>query len=878
MLSISPINNLDYYGDLASEDYYLAGGEPPGKWSGLGCMLLKINAEVETDNFRSVFRGFAPNGIKLCESAGEDHRAGWDLTFSAPKSVSILWARSDEKLRSKIQAEQFKAVENALRFLEQHAAITRRGSGGAKQENVIGLVSAMFEHSTSRAQDPHLHTHCLVANIAPRIDGSWGTLESRHFYLWQKAAGAVYRGSLANSLRELGFGIEQLEAELHFEVKGIPQQICQHFSKRTDAIESALDELNVGSSASGIGDVIKLTTRTYKHKVDRPTLFDNWHRELDALGFSIEHTKAIRSETAISASQLLPLTTIIERIVEKQSVFRLQDLYAIVAEEAQWQGVDLKGIESTVQYVISQNEVVSLGRDSLNNQIFSTPAIIAHEKELVRIAGQLHQNVHFQLSENVIDTAIKKQTLSQGFPLSDEQAEGVFSVCQTGLDILQGAAGAGKSTSMQAVKIAYESVGFEVIGATVARQAANQLEDETGIKAHTLAKLLQDIERERIKLDNTVLLVDEAGQLPSIELRHLMTAVYKANGKLILVGEQQQMDAITHGGSLRFLSQRLGCARIKTIRRQRETWAREAVMNFRSGNAIEALHAHHERGLVHFADDSNDARDQLVKSWQEFHEKHPKKQTMIIAQRWRDVQPLNSLVRSYYQVQGLVGKENIEVDCTISNKLMRFQFSKGERVRFTRNDYRREFTNGQTGTIRTIERRGDEVYFTINCDDGRTVSFKQSDYCDDKGRLYLAQAYAMTVYASQGTTIDGDVFVYYTTDMDRSASYVAGSRHKDNCHWFFNRQELDSLSGHLDQGLKSNDKVRLRVVAKSMRENRHKSMAIEYLEKQQDNVQELSKIHTQRQDISLEIKAEHLMFDPLESWKESREMSISNGL
>lgn len=858
MLSISPINNLNYYGDLASEDYYLAGGEPPGKWSGLGCMLLKINAEVETDNFRSVFRGFAPNGIKLCESAGEDHRAGWDLTFSAPKSVSILWARSDEELRNKIQIGQLKAVEKALDFLEQHAAITRRGSGGNKQENVVGLLAAMFEHSTSRAQDPHLHTHCLVANVAPRIDGSWGTLESRHFYLWQKAAGAVYRGSLANSLRELGFGIEQLEGELHFEVEGIPQQICQHFSKRTDAIESALSELNICSSASGIGDILKLTTRSHKHKIDRPALFEKWHRELDELGFSIKHSKAIRSETAMPASQLLPLTTIIERIVEKQSVFRLQDLYAIVAEEAQWQGVDLKGIESTVQYVISENEVVSLGRDSLNNQIFSTPAIIAHEKQLVQVAERLHQKVSYQLTEKVIDKAIKQQALSQGFPLSDEQVEGVFSVCQTGLDILQGAAGAGKSTSMQAVKHAYESVGFEVIGATVARQAANQLEDETGIKAHTLAKLLQDIERERIKLDNTVLLVDEAGQLPSIELKHLMNAVYKANGKLILVGEQQQMDAITHGGSLRFLSQQHGCARIETIRRQRELWAREAVMNFRSGNSIGALHAHQKRGLVHFADSSNEAREQLVKSWQDFHEKHPEKQTMILAQRWRDVQPLNSLIRTYFQKQGLVGNENIEVDCTISNKLMCFQFSKGERVRFTRNDYRREFTNGQTGTISSIESLGDEIYFTINCDDGKKVSFKQSDYCDEKGRLYLAQAYAMTVYASQGSTVDGDVFVYYTTGMDRSASYVAGSRHKDNCHWFFNRQELDSLSGHMDRGSKSNDEFRLKMVAKCMRENRHKSMAIEYLEKQQENVLELSKIQGKRASMVLESKGEHL--------------------
>lgn len=861
MLSISPIRNLDYYGDLASEDYYLSGGEPKGKWSGLGARLLKIQHVVETDDFRSIFCGFAPSGEGLCESPGEGHRSGWDLTFSAPKSVSIVWARSDEDLRGKIQAGQLKAVETALSFLERHAGITRRGSGGFKQENVIGLLAAMFEHSTSREQDPHLHTHCLVANVAPRADGSWGTLESRHFYLWQKAAGAVYRSALANSLRMLGFGIEQPESELHFEVQGIPQHICHHFSKRTDAIESALNALNISSSASGVGDVLKLTTRTHKHKVDRPALFEKWQQELDELGFSSEKFKSLINEKFISASQGLPVNNIVERVVEKQSVFRLQDLYAIVAEEAQWQGVDLQGIESAVQYVIEQHEVFSLGKDGLNNRIFSTPAIIAHEKQLIRIAERLHQNASFQLPEDVIESAIKHQALRQGFSLSDEQAEGVFSVCQTGLDILQGAAGAGKSTSMQAVKIAYESLGFKVIGATIARQAANQLEAETGIKAHTLAKLLQDIERKRIQLNQTVLLVDEAGQLPSIELKSLLKAVDDAKGKVILVGEQQQLDAITHGGSLRFLSQHFGCARIETIRRQREKWAREAVMNFRRGDAMSALKAHQKVGLVHFADNSNDVREQLIKHWQEFHERFPDKQSMILAQRWRDVQPLNTLVRNYYQQHGYVGNENIELDCNISNKLMRFQFSKGERVRFTRNDYRREFTNGQLGTISSIESKEGEVCFTIKCDNGRAVSFKQSDYCDEKGRLYLAQSYAMTVYASQGSTINGDVFVYYTSGMDRSASYVAGSRHKYNCHWFFNRQELDSLSGHIDRGSKSNEEIRLRVAAKCMRENRHKSMAIEHLEKQQENTLELRFSDRDSLGLNNVVKQENLVFN-----------------
>mgnify|MGYP001030152780 CR=1 FL=1 len=831
MLSMNAINNLDYYSDLASEDYYVSGGEPAGIWTGLGARLLGLQGQVDTDDYRHVFRGYAPDGKPLCETPGDKHRAGWDLTFSAPKSLSILWARAQPELRQQLQAAQLNAVQQALGFLEQHAAITRRGHAGRQQEPVIGLVAALFEHSTSRAQDPQLHTHCLVANAAPRSDGSWGTLESRHLFLWQKAAGAVYRATLANQLRALGFAIERPDGEAHFEVQGIPSSVCEYFSKRAQAIEAALDTVNVRSSASKVGDAIKLTTRTHKQRIDRPALFREWDKTLDELGFRAEHLQGLQDEHAAPFPSPLPLVAIIEQVVKRQAVFRLQDLYTAVAVEAQWQHADRQAIEGAVQHLIEQQAVVALGRDEANNQLFSTPAMIAQERQLLQCADRLQQQAHYQLSERSILTAIEQQASHQGFALSDEQVEGVFSVCQSGLDILQGAAGAGKSTAMQAVRLAYEAAGFSVHGATVARQAALQLEAETGITSGTLAKLLDELEHNRTSLANTVLLVDEAGQLATPDLLRLMTAVHQADGKLILVGEQQQMGAITHGGSLRFLSQRQGCARIETIRRQYEPWAREAVRQLRAGDAMGALQAHQQRGLLHFANNSQAAREQLVQHWQQFRQQHPDKHTMILAQRWRDVKPLNVLVRQVYQAQGQVGQENLEADCVISNQVMRLQFSRGERVRFTRNDYRRNFTNGELGTIEQVEQLGSDIRFTVRCNDGRTVIFNQSEYCDEKGRLYLAQAYASTVYASQGSTVHGDVFVYYTSGMDRSASYVAGSRHKHACHWFMNREEMDALSGSRDNGATTDDTTRLQTLARCMSTNREHCLAVEYLEK-----------------------------------------------
>lgn len=150
--------------------------------------------------------------------------------------------------------------------------------------------------------------------------------------------------------------------------------------------------------------------------------------------------------------------------------------------------------------------------------------------------------------------------------------------------------------------------------------------------------------------------------------------------------------------------------------------------------------------------------------------------------------------------------------------------------------------------------QGEDIRFTVKLDSGRTVSFYQSDYSDEQGRLQLVQAYASTVYSAQGATVDGDTFVLYTTSMDRAASYVAGSRHKDKCHWFVNGQELDAQSGQTDKGQIPDTETRLKTLARCMSINKHKAMASEYLAEQQAEQaaqQEIAKLAEQANDNEL---------------------------
>lgn len=837
MNSIGAINDILYY---ENDDYYNnEKGEPQGKMIGLAAKRLGITPVLDTTVYRRIFSGFAPDGEPLCENSGANHRPGWDLTFSAPKSVSILYARADEATRKAIQDIQQQAVEEAFGFIEQHAAFTRRGKGGHIQERVTGLIGATFEHSTSRAQDPQLHTHCLIANLAPRADGTWGTLESKHFFLWQMPSGAVYRSALTNGLRELGFEVEAVEGHKHFEITGVDQGICQFFSKRAEAIRAQMEAMGVHKAASKVGDTITLNSRDYKQTVDRAKLFASWQADMDRLGFTQADMDNIRELNLVHLPEPLPLQYILDKLIESQAVFRLQDIYTAAGVEAQFNHVSRLDIEDTVRDLLADNDIVSLGKDLSNNQIYTTRGMLAIERNLLCHADRMHASNHYKLDEITIQQAINQQGKQQGFMLSDEQVEAVFSVCQSSLDIIQGRAGAGKSTSMQAMRLAYQSQGFSVRGATVARQAAQQLEKDTGIESTTLASLLNELGKgnSQTKFKDTVILLDEAGQLATPDLLQLMQAANTAGAKLVLVGEQQQLDAITHGGSLRYLSQRQGCARINTIRRQREAWARTTVNDLRSGNAKAALNTFQSKGLLHIEQDSQSAREQLVKHWQAYVEANSDRDTMIMAQRWKDVKPLNDLVRSVYQKQGKLGKENILTECVVSNQSLYFSFSEGERVRFTKNDYCKGFTNGEQGSITHVQQLENDICFTVKLDSGRKVSFYQSDYSDKQGRLQLVQAYACTIYSSQGATIDGDTFVLYTTAMDRAASYVAGSRHKDKCHWFVNGQELDARSGQADIGKTPDIDTRIRTLVDCMSINKHKSMASEYILEKEINLQ-----------------------------------------
>jgi conjugative relaxase-like TrwC/TraI family protein len=276
---------LGYYAHLSADSYYTRDGEPSGRWAGAAAERLGLDGPVTRTEFDAALRGYDPKtGAALTQQSGvREHAAGWDMTFSAPKSVSVLWALSEEPDRLGIEQAQRTAVQAAIGHLEQTAAWTRRGPGGCIREQTAGLLTAQFEHHTSRELDPQLHTHSFIFNLAPRHDGSWGSIVSRALYSAQKDAGAIYRHQLADELERRGYRLDR-QAD-SFRVAAIPRDVEQAFSKRRQAIEEAA-RTHGYTTAKGM-ELAALRTRRPKAEAKLETLRGHWREEAKALGFAL---------------------------------------------------------------------------------------------------------------------------------------------------------------------------------------------------------------------------------------------------------------------------------------------------------------------------------------------------------------------------------------------------------------------------------------------------------------------------------------------------------------------------------------------------------------------------------------------------------------
>ena len=584
-------------------EYYTAGEEPDGVWwNPCGLFGLADGGRVDGGDFHRLYHGFAPGGgERLTRNAGSEKRSpGLDMTFSADKSVSALWAIADPELRSEIESAHNDAARAALAgTVLRYCAWTRLQERDGTRVVAADIMGAMFQHGTSRENDPQLHTHCTIFNAArTHRDGRYRALHQHPAYAWMKAAGAVYRNALAWNLRDrLGIHMEQYGKDNEFtRIAGFapsagaagqePAALLAHWSKRRGQIVEAAREMGftVEGNAPRAAAANKITRAGKSPDNDPEMRHARWRSE--AAGF-VEREGLIASllgkAEEITQEQIRALTVVLEdlpeRLTREEAVFRLPDIVERVGNAtAGLLGRD--AVTTSIERVLLSPEVVRLTRpprsaegraDMAHTRLYSTRHTLQMEQEVRDMAAGMAADTGHALSALAIEAKVAG-LLKAGYPLSEEQVAAIRTVTSSGgrVAIIEGAAGSGKTTTLRPIADLYREHGSDIIATAVAWRAAIALGNDVDARPFCVDKLLRLAARGGIEINkDTTIIVDEAGMLSTRQAHHILQLSERHGAKIVFAGDTQQQQPVEAGPGLRLIRDAVGSVRVDRIRRQK---------------------------------------------------------------------------------------------------------------------------------------------------------------------------------------------------------------------------------------------------------------------------------------------------------------------
>jgi conjugative relaxase-like TrwC/TraI family protein len=787
---LSPGQEAYYERSVADgiDDYYAGRGESPGVWVGRGAAELELEGVVGEGELGRLISGRHPlTGAQLRSQApikqttieridpasGERYLeekplkpvAGYDLVFSPPKSVSLLHALGSDEVRHAVNQAHLAAWQAALAYLEERACVTRKGKNGRERERGSGFVAAAYQHRTSRAQDPHLHTHVIVANMARSPDRTFRALDGqpilKHYRL---AAGYLYQSQLRFELTR-SLGVEWREP-VHgmAEIADVPDEVLKAFSQRRLQVLDYLERQ--GSSGFYAAKVAAIETRDRKEPIDLPRLRDEWRaraaehglgrRQLKRLlGRTVAHELGERELAQVAAHLAGP-----EGLTEKRSTFAGTD--AVMAwAQAHTQGAPVEQVLARVERFIGLDEVVSVERAALGRPaVFSTAELLRHERAALKLAAPTRPVRTALVSEPTIERVAREQVGALG---AEQQA--LLRTVATSPDrvvCVVGHAGAGKTAALGALAEAYRRDGYVAIGAAPSGVAAANLEARTGIPSGTLHRLLAEA-RERGGLPRgCVLMVDEAGMADTRTLTRLLFQVDYADGKAVLVGDPAQLSAVGPGGLFAALVERNGAIELHDSRRQRDELERRALALLRQGASRDYLAHSAEQGRLVVGDSRTEAKAQLVADWWRAASTDLVGSVMI-AYRRADVAELNRVARALLDREGMLGSKQLRLDSGL-------ELAAGDRVLCTRNDRRLAVANGSRGTVLAVDRAQGAV--VVELDDQRRLTLP-ARYLDAGD---VSHAYALTGHKTQGLTVERAFVLAHGEAALKEWGYVTLSR------------------------------------------------------------------------------------------------------
>ncbi len=472
----------------------------------------------------------------------------------------------------------------------RHCAYTRiRNRDGDIEVLPADIAAAMFQHGTSRDNDPQLHTHCVIFNAArTHRDGKYRALHQHPVYTWMKAAGAVYRNTLAWSLQDrLGIRMEQYGKDGEFtRITGMPEHLIGHWSKRRAAIIEAAREMGftVEGNAPRAAAANKITRAGKSPDNDPEIRHQRWRGEAEGY---VEREALIASllgkSEEITQEQIRALTEVLEdlpyRLTREEAVFRLPDIVERVGNATAGL-LNRDAVATSIERVLLSPEVVRLTRpprsaegraDMAHTRLYSTRHNLRMEQEVRDMAEGMAADTGHSLSAQAIGAKVAG-LLKAGYPLSEEQIAAIRSVTSSEgrVAIIEGAAGSGKTTTLRPIADLYREHGQSIIATAVAWRTAVALGNDVDARPFCVDKLLRLAARGGIEINkDTTIIVDEAGMLSTRQAHHILQLSERHGAKIVFAGDTQQQQPVEAGPGLRLIRDAVGSVRVDRIRRQK---------------------------------------------------------------------------------------------------------------------------------------------------------------------------------------------------------------------------------------------------------------------------------------------------------------------
>lgn len=484
---------------------------------------------------------------------------------------------------------------------------------------------------------------------------------------------------------------------------------------------------------------------------------------------------------------------VLNQITLHSSVFNDHDIGRLLHKHID----DPQEFQIALLKVKNSKKIILLGTGDDGKKRYTTRNIFELENNIQEVAENLNQRV----SHSIHPTLIKN--IINNYKLNDEQADAIQHILQgSDISIIVGRAGTGKTYALKAAKDAFTKAGYHVQGIALSGIAAQGLQEASGIPSRTIASFTYALQKETLKLTkDDIIILDEAGMTDTYALSEIINHIHKAQAKLILVGDEAQLQPIGPGAPFRALLERVGFAELQQIIRQEEPWQRKATHHLATGNIREALKSYQEHQHIHYNKTAKDAMHCLIDDWHHrYNQKHILlQQTLILAHRNIDVMQLNQIARAKRILAG-----EIDQGFSIKKGEHELWLSVNDRLIFRKNDPKLEVRNGQLGIIKVIEsdNLGKVKSITVDLDNNKTVTFDPEHY------VHFNHGYSATIHKTQGITVDHS-FIYVAGDYwNRNLMYVAGSRHKKTMDLYIdqeNHPNLESLIKGLDKdGMKDN--------------------------------------------------------------------------